>query len=255
MFRHAPCLIYYANQFVNTVNISYMKILSTILLLGLSAAAVAQTIPAPPYYPAPSPAYNYPQQNQGTPMVKNPVENNNPSVQASIPILNKPSGLEADAYGIPYAQARTVYNNVQKNTPAKNMATEGRANLPVVAVPSTTVSSDTIVQVASSASTQPAAPAIVKTTVIYNNTTGTDISSTTDKTTQVNSNTSNTYPVRQTYISETVVSRFKTLYGESLYDIRQVRYNGNNTMYIIRTMKAGLFTTMFLNENGEVVPQ
>jgi hypothetical protein len=231
-----------------------MKTLSVILSLCVCGAAGAQTIPAPPYYPAPSPAYNYPQQNQGTPMVKNPVENNNPSVQASIPILNKPSGLEADSYGIPYAQARTVYNNVQQNTPAKNTATEGRANLP--SVPAlVNVSSDTIMQVHSSTTTQPAASAIVKTTVIYNNTTGTDISTTTDKTTQINSNTSNTYPVRQTYISETVVSRFKTLYGESLYDIRQVRYSGNNTIYIIRTMKGGLFTTMFLNENGEVVPQ
>ena len=228
-----------------------MKILSIVLSSCLSLGAFAQTTPAPPYYPAPSKAYNYPPQNGGTPMVKNPVENNNPSVQASIPILNKPSGLEADSYGYTAQGNRTIYNNVQQNTPSKNMATEGTANVPT-ATAATSIASDTVIR----STVEPAAATVVKTTVIYNNTTGADISSTVNKTsTQQTKSTGNTSPVRQTYISETVVNQFKKVYGENLYDIRQVRYGTNNTMYIIRTMKEGMISTMYLDENGEVVQQ
>lgn len=231
-----------------------MKHLSIIGLLCCGIAAGAQTTPAPPYYPAPSIVYNYPPQNGGTPMVRNPVENNNPSVQASIPILNKPSGLEADMAG--YATAagnRIVYNNAQQNTPVKNRATEGMANVPT-AVPASSVNADTFMLAATAPATEPAST-VVSSTVIYNNTTGTDISTTTGKNTVTNSNSGNSYPIRQTYIAENVVNRFKTLYDKTLYDIRQVRYGANNTIYIIRLIKDGFFTTMYLNENGEVVPQ
>ena len=231
-----------------------MKYLSIIALACSFGVASAQTTPAPPYYPAPSPAYNPPPTN-GTPMVKNPVENNNPSVQASIPILNKPSGLEADLSGNAVAPAnRVIYNNAQQNTPTKNMATEGTANVPTV-VAATSVSPDTVLRTSTVATTTTSTTPVVKTTVIYNNTTGTDVSSVTDKTTVTTNNSGNTNPVRQTYISEQVVNRFKTMYGENLYDIRQVRYSGKNTIYIVRTQKAGLFTTLYLDETGEVVQQ
>ena len=187
-------------------------------------------------------------------MVRNPVENNNPSVQASIPILNKPNSLETDMGGGYVAQNnRIIYNNAQQNTPVKNMATEGTANVPT-AVAASSISSDTIVRVAESAPVS-TAPTVVSTTVIYNNTTGTDISKTTDKTTQVSTRAGNTSPVRQTFISEKVVNRFKNLYGDNLYDIRQVRYGSANSIYIIRTMKDGLFNTMYLDEDGQVVIQ
>lgn len=231
-----------------------MKLLSIIGLLCCGIAAGAQTTPAPPYYPAPSMAYNYPPQNGGTPMVRNPVENNNPSVQASIPILNKPSGLEADMAGYTTAtNNRIIYNNAQQNTPVKNRATEGTANVPT-AIAATSVNSDTVIQVATPLANE-RVNTVVSSTVIYNNSTGTDISTTTDKNTVTNSNSGNSYPIRQTYIAENVVNRFKTLYDKNLYDIRQVRYGTNNTIYIIRLIKEGFFTTMYLNENGEVVPQ
>ncbi|RYY30290.1 MAG: hypothetical protein EOP46_21500, partial [Sphingobacteriaceae bacterium] len=158
-----------------------MKYISILSLLCWGLTTQAQTIPAPPYYPAPSPAYNYPATTQGTPMVKNPVENNNPSVQASIPIINKPSSLEIDRGGYVAQNNRIIYNNAQQNTPAKNMATEGTANVPTY-VASTSISSDTIMRTTIPAAVAVEAP-VVKTTVIYNNTTGTDLSTTTDKTT------------------------------------------------------------------------
>ncbi|MBC7934823.1 MAG: hypothetical protein H7Y86_05630 [Rhizobacter sp.] len=231
-----------------------MKFLSIIGLLCSFIAASAQTTPAPPYYPAPSPAYNPPPTN-GTPMVKNPVENNNPSVQASIPILNKPSGLESDLTGnvVPPAN-RIIYNNSQQNTASKNVATEGTANAPTV-VAATSISSDTVLRTPANVATTGSTSPVVNTTVIYNNTTGTDVSRVADKTVLATNTNGNTYPVRQTYISEQVVNKFKSLYGENLYDIRQVRYSGKNTIYIIRTMKQGLFSTMYLDENGELVQQ
>ncbi|RYE17740.1 MAG: hypothetical protein EOP51_23340 [Sphingobacteriales bacterium] len=175
-------------------------------------------------------------------------------MQASIPILNKPSSLEADRGG--YAVApnnRIIYNNAQQNTPVKNMATEGTANVPTY-VAATSISSDTVFRTAAPLSAD-SSTNVVKTTVIYNNTTGTDVSKTTDKTTELTTKGNNTSPVRQTFISETVVNRFKTLYGEELYDIRQVRYGTNNTIYIVRVIKEGLFNTMYLNEDGEIVRQ
>ncbi len=212
-----------------------------------------QTTPAPPYYPAPSPAYAVPTTN-GTPMVRNPIENNNPSVQASIPILNKPSSLEADRGGYAVAPAnRIIYNNAQQNTPVKNMATDGTANVPTY-VAATSIASDTVFRSSPVLSTDSTA-SVVKTTVIYNNTTGTDVSKTVDKVTAVTTRASNTAPVRQTYIAEAVVNRFKTLYGEELYDIRQVRYGSDNTIYVVRVIKDGLFNTMYLNADGEIVRQ
>ncbi len=246
-FRHAPCFVVPV-----TIKSTDMKLLSIIGLLCCSIATVAQTTPAPPYYPAPSPAYNNPQ-NKGTPMVSNPVENNNPSVQASIPILNKPSSLEVDMGGYMAQNNRIIYNNSQQNTPAKNVATEGTANVPTV-VAATSVSSDTVMRVPTPV-TEPTGNTVVNTTVIYNNTTGTDLSRTTDKTTLLTTQRGNSSPIRQTYISEQVVNRFKNLYGDNLYDIRQVRYGNSNTIYIIRTMKDGMFNTMYLDENGEVVVQ
>ena len=233
------------------IKYTIMKLLSIIGMLCCSIATYSQTTPAPPYYPAPSPAYNYPPANNGTPMVRNPVENNNPSVQASIPILNKPSSLETDMGGYVAQGTRIIYNNAQQNTPAKNMATEGTSNIPT-AVASTSISSDTVMRTPVAASTP---NTVVKTTVIYNNTTGTDVSKTTDKTTLISNKRGNSAPVTQMYISENVVNRFKTLYGENLYDIRQVRYGNSNTMYIIRVMKEGMFNTMYLDENGDVVVQ
>ncbi len=229
-----------------------MKHLSIIGLLCCSIATQAQTTPAPPYYPAPSPAYSNPQ-NNGTPMVSNPVESNNPSVQASIPILNKPSSLEVDMGGYIAQNNRIIYNNSQQNTPSKNVATEGTANIPTV-VAATSVSSDTVMRTPAPA-TEATGNTVVNTTVIYNNTTGNDLSRTTDKTTLLTTQRGNSSPVRQTYISEQVVNRFKNLYGDNLYDIRQVRYGNSNTIYIIRTMKDGMFNTMYLDENGEVVIQ
>lgn len=230
-----------------------MKLLSIIGLLLISIAGFSQTTPAPPYYPAPSLAYNYPPPTGGTPMVRNPVENNNPSVQASIPILNKPSGLETDMGGYVPQNNRIIYNNSQQNTTSKNVATEGTANLPTV-VAASSVSSDTVLRAAVPVETVNNS-AVVSTTVIYNNTTGTDISKTTDKTTLITTKTGNSSPVRQSYISEAVVNRFKMMYGENLYDIRQVRHGNNATIYIIRTMKAGMFNTLYLDENGELVIQ
>jgi hypothetical protein len=230
-----------------------MKLLVTIGILCCGIATYAQTTPAPPYYPAPSPVYNLPQ-NNGTPMVKNVLENNNPSVQASIPILNKPSSLETDLGGYVAQNTRIIYNNVQQNTPAKNMATEGTANVPT-AVAATSVASDTVIRTEITPVAQSTASTVVNTTVIYNNTTGTDVSRTTDKTTLITTKTGNSSPVRQSYISENVVNRFKSVYGDNLYDIRQVRYGNNATIYIIRVMKGGAFTTMYLDENGELVVQ
>lgn len=235
------------------IKYTIMKLLSIVGLLCCGFATYAQTTPAPPYYPAPSPVYNYPPQNGGTPMVRNVVENNNPSVQKSMPILNKPSSLEVDMGGYVATNDRIIYNNSQQNTPSKNIATEGTANAPTV-VAASSVASDTVMRTAV-VSTDPSATAVVNTTVIYNNTTGTDLSRTTDKTTLVTTKTGNSSPVRQTYISEKVVNRFKNLYGDNLYDIRQVRYGNNNTIYIIRTMKDGMFNTMYLDENGEIVIQ
>ena len=233
-----------------------MKILAVIGLVGLAFSSQAQTTPAPPYYPAPSPVYNYPPQNGGgTPMVRNPVENNNPSVQASIPILNKPSALETDMGGYVAQNNRIIYNNSQQNTPSKNLATEGTANVPTV-VAASSVSSDTVLRASIPAvAAESAAPVVVNTTVIYNNTTGTDISKTTDKTTLITTNRGNSSPVRQSFISENVVNRFKTLYGENLYDIRQVRHSNSSSIYIIRTLKEGMINTLYLNENGELVIQ
>lgn len=231
-----------------------MKLLSIIGLLCCGIAANAQTTPAPPYYQAPSTVYNFPPQNGGTPMVRNPVENNNPSVQASIPILNKPSGLEADMAGYTAAtNNRIIYNNSQQNTPVKNRATEGTANVPT-AIAATSINSDTVIQVATSPGNE-TANIVVSSTVIYNNSTGTDVSTTADKNTLTNSNSGNSYPIRQTYIAENVVNRFKTMYDKNLYDIRQVRFGANRTIYIIRLLKDGFFTTMYLDENGEVVQQ
>lgn len=229
-----------------------MKLLILIGAFCCGIATYAQTTPAPPYYPAPSPVYNLPQ-NNGTPMVQNVLENNNPSVQASIPILNKPSSLETDLGGYVAQNTRIIYNNVQQNTPAKNMATEGTANVPTV-VAATSIASDTVIRTGIPVS-QSTASTMVNTTVVYNNTTGTDVSRTTDKTTLLTTKAGNSSPVRQTYISENVVNRFKSLYGDNLYDIRQVRYGNNATIYIIRTMKGGAFNTMYLDENGELVNQ
>ncbi|RYY50263.1 MAG: hypothetical protein EOO06_04320, partial [Chitinophagaceae bacterium] len=183
-----------------------MKTLSIISILLSPLVTMSQTTPAPPYYPAPSPAYNIPAQHAGTPMVKNPVENNNPSVQASIPILNKPNALEVDRGGYVAQSNRIIYNNAQQNTAVKNLSTEGNANVPTV-VAATSVSSDTVMRaVAPVAVAVPTTTPVVSTTVIYNNSTGTDLSSTADKTTLISSkSSSNTAPVRQTYISEKVV--------------------------------------------------
>ena len=230
-----------------------MKLLSIIGLICMGASVHAQTTPAPPYYQTPSPAFTT--QNNGTPMVKSPVENNNPSVQASIPILNKPSALEADLAGNALPQPnRTIYNNVQQNTPAKNLATEGTANVPT-AIAATSIASDTVLRAPQNVAEAVNASNVVKTTVIYNNTTGADVTRTVDKTSQATTKSGNTVPVKQTYISETVVNRFKTAYGDNLYDIRQVRYGTNNTIYIVRTVKEGFFTTVYLNEDGEIVRQ
>lgn len=64
---------------------------------NISIVVAQTTNPAQPFYPTGVNAVTACAiSNNGTPMVKNPVENNNPSVQASIPINNKPVPLETD---------------------------------------------------------------------------------------------------------------------------------------------------------------
>jgi len=238
-----------------------MKTLSIILSVLIAGQVSAQTTAnpkvtpttqPPPYYTESTNAitYNSVNNNTGTPMVSNPLENNNPSVQASIPINNKPSSLEVDMPQNNFpAPARIVNNNAQQNTTVKNKATEGTPTTNTV-VYATSVSSDSIrATVPTVAETN---TPVVKSTVIYNVSTGVDASKISKSTTVTRAN-GNTYPIRQTYVSESVVTKFKNIYGDNLYDIRLVRSGTNKVNYIIRTIDNGAYKTMYLDEEGVVI--
>ncbi|MCP9750329.1 hypothetical protein [Ferruginibacter sp. HRS2-29] len=234
------------------------SIIISVLLAGQVSAQtttnsnITTTTPPPPYYTESKNAltYNSVNNNTGTPMVSNPLENNNPSVQASIPINNKPSSLEVDMPQNSFpAPQRIVNNNAQQNTTVKNKVTEGTPNSTAV-VYATSISSDSI-RATAPAVVETSTP-VVKSTVIYNLSTGVDASKV-SKSTAAKSTNGNTYPIRQTYVSESVVTKFKNIYGDNLYDIRLVRSGANNVTYIIRTIDNGAYKTMYLDEDGVVI--
>ncbi len=235
-----------------------MKYLLFIAIMALNKVSYAQnnnvtpTTAPPPYYVSENNALtnNSVNNNTGTPMVTNPVENNNPSVQASIPINNKPPSIEVDIPQNNYTvQPRIVNNNSQQNTTVKNKTTDATPNVPGV-VTATSVTSDSLSSNVIAA--PPTSAPLVKSTVVYNNNTGVDISSARKSTTAKLAN-GNSVPVRQTFVSENIVTKFKNIYGDNLYDIRLIRSTNNDVKYVIRILDNGLFKTMYLTEEGEVI--
>ena len=251
-----------------------MKHLITIFLVAgnISLAAAQTASPAPPFYPTGVNAVTASAiSNNGTPMVKNPVENNNPSVQASIPINNKPVPLETD---VPQNStppvARIINENAQANTPVKNRtvaAIQGKPgtttgtvipNIPSDSLQSALTTFPAAATTASSSSVSKSTTVLTKTspaaetTVLYSATTGVDAVNKSTVTKPSKSN-GNTVPVRQTYIAENVVNKFKSIYGDKLYDIRLIRSANNKYIYVVRTQSDGIYTSFYLNEEGTVI--
>lgn len=226
--------------------LSSMKTKMTILIysLFLTFGLNAQTTPPPPYNPPNNNALSNSNvnNNTGTPMVTNPVESNNPSVQAAIPINNQVSSLEAE---LPVKNEAFVYKTLRNDTAQKVAILNSNvdtARISTNIIPIINTDSAIVTTISTE---------IPKTIEIYNAAKGID-ASTQPKYNPINLPNGNTVPITSTYVSQEVVSRFKNIYGESLYDIRLYRSAANKVIYIIRIHKNGIYSTLYLNENGEV---
>lgn len=226
-----------------------ITLIAAIITISITAFTQKLTPPTEKYTTASAYTNSAVNSNTGTPMVTNPVENNNPSVQASIPINDKPSGLEVDnpQNNIPQPTQRIINNNAQANTTVKTSSINGVENTTAVVV-KTNTSNDTLRASTEALSSTPVAAS----TVVYNSATGVDAARKTNAATVRLSN-GNTVPVLQTYVSQTVVTKFKNIYGDDLYDIRLLKSADNRFVYVVRITDNGLYKTIYLTEDGTVV--
>lgn len=187
--------------------------------------------------------------SSGTPMVKDPVANNNPSYQAAIPINNQVNSLEASTplKQVPSNQVIVKSENVPVVIPTGPVViTNNNSVVPVTAV--NAVKGDTLYNSLSSVTP-------VQSTVIYNKETGVDVQKKNSLQVSSNSNNSRNTPLLQTYVSESVVNKFKLIYGDSLYDIRVIRSGDKQVNYIVRIKENGYYQSIYINEDGSRVKQ
>lgn len=185
--------------------------------------------------------------NTGTPMVKDPVAANNPSYQAAIPINNQVNPLEAGTpqKQVPANQVVIVRESVPVVAPANTVViTQNNSVVPVNTT--NAVKGDTVFNNAGNVQA-------VQSTVIYNKETGVDLQKTKQPVVTNATNTPGNRPLLQTYVSESVVNKFKTIYGDNLYDIRLIRSGKNQVNYIVRIKDNGLFQSIYINEDGSRV--